>query len=105
MQYQLEQLRGEKKQTIHASQLLEDTIHELEVKCQRHLEDKRELKASINDLQKNCFDAAEKMSEARQQYEAVKVKLNADVSFRSVIKHPNVTRSVFKLMGNRFFPD
>ncbi|KAG1669945.1 Cytospin-A [Nymphon striatum] len=74
----IEQIEKEKNQAEHGSQLIADEMHELEMKCQRHLEDKRDLKLTINELQNNISEAQEKLNDSKQQYEILKKKLDSD---------------------------
>ena len=51
MEYKLEQVLKEKQAMADENHLLHENVERLEVQCQCHLEDKRALKASMNEKQ------------------------------------------------------
>ena len=49
-------MNDEKSKILIELQDLQNSVTELEVKCQHHLTDKRELRASLSEIQKNNSD-------------------------------------------------
>ena len=74
VQSKLKSETAEKERLLKEVQTLEAMIHETEVKCLRHLEDKRELKASLNDLQKQLADEKSKASEVQKELQDIRNK-------------------------------
>lgn len=66
----------EKERLIKEVQTLDALVRETEVKCLRHLEDKRELKASLNDLQKQLNDEKSRASEVQIELLDVQKRFN-----------------------------
>jgi len=60
-------LADEKLGMITELQDLQNSVTELEVKCQHHLSDKRELRASLSEIQKNSVDLQSKFCEVESQ--------------------------------------
>merc|ERR1719315_579073 len=60
-------MNEEKSKILIELQDLQNSVTELEVKCQHHLTDKRELRASLSEIQKNNADLQSKMSELESQ--------------------------------------
>ncbi|XP_043227043.1 cytospin-A-like isoform X3 [Amphibalanus amphitrite] len=60
-QYRYDQLAEEKAAVVAASEQLQQSILELEATCQSHLEDKRELKASLSEQQKRAAELQERV--------------------------------------------
>ncbi|XP_020711565.2 uncharacterized protein LOC105692063 isoform X3 [Athalia rosae] len=56
LEYQLSQLKEERNSLSTELQLVRDTLAELQAQCQRHLEDKRELKAALSESQRRAND-------------------------------------------------
>lgn len=52
LEYRLNQLRNERLSVGTELQLVRDSLSELQEQCQRHLEDKRELKATLSETQR-----------------------------------------------------
>ncbi|KZC11391.1 Cytospin-A [Dufourea novaeangliae] len=52
LEYRLNQLKDERLSVSTELQLVRDSLAELQAQCQRHLEDKRELKAALNEAQR-----------------------------------------------------
>lgn len=57
LEYRLNQLKDERLSVATELQLVRDSLAELQAQCQRHLEDKRELKAALNESQRRERDA------------------------------------------------
>ncbi|KOX72039.1 Cytospin-A [Melipona quadrifasciata] len=57
LEYRLNQLKDERLSVSTELQLVRDSLAELQAQCQRHLEDKRELKAALNEAQRRERDA------------------------------------------------
>lgn len=66
----------QKERLIKEVQNLEALVRDTEVKCHRHLEDKRELKASLNDLQKQLNDEKSRATDVQKELQDVKSKMN-----------------------------
>ncbi|KAG9431935.1 cytospin-A isoform X1 [Apis mellifera carnica] len=56
LEYRLDQLKDERLSVSTELQLVRDSLAELQAQCQRHLEDKRELKAALNEAQRRERD-------------------------------------------------
>ncbi|XP_011870889.1 PREDICTED: cytospin-A isoform X2 [Vollenhovia emeryi] len=57
LEYRLNQLKDERLSVSTELQLVRDSLAELQAQCQRHLEDKRDLKAAVSDAQRRERDA------------------------------------------------
>lgn len=57
MEYRLNQLKDERVSLNAELQLVRDSLSELQSQCQRHLEDKREMKAVLSELQRREREA------------------------------------------------
>ncbi|XP_024943276.1 cytospin-A isoform X2 [Cephus cinctus] len=57
LEYRLNQLKEERISVNSELQLVRDSLAELQAQCQRHLEDKRELKAALSEAQRRERDA------------------------------------------------
>ncbi|XP_071874082.1 uncharacterized protein isoform X4 [Bombus fervidus] len=57
LEYRLNQLKDERLSVSAELQLVRDSLAELQAQCQRHLEDKRELKAALNEAQRTEREA------------------------------------------------
>ncbi|XP_076300712.1 uncharacterized protein LOC143218949 isoform X2 [Lasioglossum baleicum] len=57
LEYRLDQLKDERLSVSTELQLVRDSLAELQAQCQRHLEDKRELKAALNEAQRREREA------------------------------------------------
>ncbi|XP_076377680.1 uncharacterized protein LOC117227090 isoform X2 [Megalopta genalis] len=57
LEYRLNQLKDERLSVSTELQLVRDSLAELQAQCQRHLEDKRELKAALNEAQRREREA------------------------------------------------
>ncbi|XP_076397556.1 uncharacterized protein LOC100874855 isoform X6 [Megachile rotundata] len=57
LEYRLNQLKDERLSVSTELQLVRDSLAELQAQCQRHLEDKRELKAALNESQRKEREA------------------------------------------------
>ncbi|XP_044002880.1 cytospin-A isoform X2 [Aphidius gifuensis] len=57
LEYRLCQLKDEKLSVTTKLQIARDSLTELQAQCQRHLEDKRELKAALNESQRREREA------------------------------------------------
>ncbi|XP_046738225.1 uncharacterized protein LOC124406722 isoform X3 [Diprion similis] len=69
LEYQLSQLQEEKNSLSTELQLVRDTLAELQAQCQRHLEDKRELKAALSEAQRRANDAESKKADLESALE------------------------------------
>lgn len=52
LEYRLKQMKDERVSVTTELQLVRDSLAELQAQCQRHLEDKRELKAALSEAQR-----------------------------------------------------
>lgn len=57
------QLETERLQLHEEVEVVKATVEDLKLTCQRHLEDKRELKANLSEAQKKLQEANEKLQE------------------------------------------
>ncbi|XP_066584014.1 cytospin-A isoform X7 [Prorops nasuta] len=57
LEYRLNQLKDERLSVTTELQLVRDSLAELQAQCQRHLEDKRELKAALSEAQRREREA------------------------------------------------
>ncbi|KAK2584412.1 hypothetical protein KPH14_006794 [Odynerus spinipes] len=57
LEYRLNQLKDERLSVSTELQLVRDSLAELQTQCQRHLEDKRELKAALSEAQRREREA------------------------------------------------
>lgn len=74
LEYRIEQLETEKIQIQREMEILEDALHQAELKCQRHLEDKRELKATVGELQKTVNETTAQLKEVQKELDEFKEK-------------------------------
>uniref|UniRef100_A0A0P4W758 Calponin-homology (CH) domain-containing protein n=2 Tax=Scylla olivacea TaxID=85551 RepID=A0A0P4W758_SCYOL len=74
-----EQLETERMQLHDEMEVLKATVEELKLTCQRHLEDKRELKASLSEAQKKLQESKEKLQEKDRCISEGKAQLNKRV--------------------------
>lgn len=74
LEYQLQQLTTEKDQVNQEMSALDDALQQLKLKCQHHLEDKRELKASVGELQKAVNETTARLNQAVKEIEDLKIK-------------------------------
>lgn len=58
---------------------LDEAFQQLKLKCQHHLEDKRELKASVGELQKAVSETNAQLNQALKEIEDMKVKHKSEV--------------------------
>ncbi|XP_043796909.1 cytospin-A-like isoform X8 [Apis laboriosa] len=63
LEYRLDQLKDERLSVSTELQLVRDSLAELQAQCQRHLEDKRELKAALNEAQRRERDVQSRQYE------------------------------------------
>ncbi|XP_017791275.1 PREDICTED: cytospin-A isoform X2 [Habropoda laboriosa] len=63
LEYRLNQLKDERLSMSTELQLVRDSLAELQAQCQRHLEDKRELKAALNEAQRREREAQSRQFE------------------------------------------
>jgi len=71
-------MNEEKSKILIEVQDLQNSVTELEVKCQHHLTDKRELRASLSEIQKNNSDLQSKMSELESQLTTERTRRMSD---------------------------
>lgn len=57
------QLETERLQLHEEVEVMKATVEDLKLTCQRHLEDKRELKANLSEAQKKLNEATERLQE------------------------------------------
>lgn len=79
LEYRIEQLESEKEQVHQQMALLDSALQQAELKCQRHLEDKRELKANVGELQKALSESASLLRESQKEIEELKKKHSSEV--------------------------
>ncbi|XP_051171469.1 cytospin-A isoform X2 [Leptopilina boulardi] len=63
LEYRLNQVKDERLSVNAELQLVRDSLAELQAQCQRHLEDKRELKAALSELQRREREAQNRQFE------------------------------------------
>merc|ERR1719422_600612 len=71
-------LNEEKQKIMNEMSDLQNSVTELEVKCQHHLSDKRELRATLSELQKGNGDLQSKMGELESQLSTEKTRRMSD---------------------------
>uniref|UniRef100_T1JAF1 Calponin-homology (CH) domain-containing protein n=1 Tax=Strigamia maritima TaxID=126957 RepID=T1JAF1_STRMM len=69
MEFQIDQLNAEKDKLSVEVGVFRESVHELERKCQRHLEDKRELRASICELKQIVEKSTEDVRNVEKRFE------------------------------------
>ena len=63
LEYRLSQLKEERMTVNTELQLVRDSLSELQTQCQRHLEDKREMKTVLSELQRREREALNRQAE------------------------------------------
>ncbi|XP_074598891.1 uncharacterized protein LOC141853440 isoform X2 [Brevipalpus obovatus] len=76
LQNKVKLLEEEKNEYYKQLELLEEAIRQMEVKCQRFLEERKELRSSIEDLQRKLKEANQKIKEATLEVEETKTKFS-----------------------------
>lgn len=76
LQNKVKLLEEEKNEYYKQLELLEEAIRQMEVKCQRFLEERKELRSSIEDLQRKLKEANQKIKEATLEVEETKMKFS-----------------------------
>jgi peptidoglycan hydrolase CwlO-like protein len=66
LEYQCSMVRQEKQQLTGELQVLQETVAELQVQSQCHLEDKRQLKAVLSETQRRLVDVEHRLAEQEQ---------------------------------------
>ncbi|KYM75876.1 Cytospin-A [Atta colombica] len=66
LEYRLNQLKDERLSVSTELQLVRDSLAELQTQCQRHLEDKRELKAALSEAQRREREAQTRQYESER---------------------------------------
>lgn len=66
LEYRLSQLKDERLSVSTELQLVRDSLSELQEQCQRHLEDKRELKATLSETQRREREAQTRLYEVER---------------------------------------
>ncbi|GFT85436.1 cytospin-A [Nephila pilipes] len=79
MEYRLQQITVEKEQLNQEMSSLDDALQQLKLKCQHHLEDKRDLKATIGELQKAVSEKSLQVNQGQKEIEELKKKHLAEV--------------------------
>jgi len=74
----LEKLCKEKTGLLSEIQILQNTVTELEVKCQHHLTDKRELRASLSEIQKTNSELQISMGDLENQLSSERTRRVSD---------------------------
>lgn len=80
-----EQLETERMQLHDEMEVVKATVEELKLTCQRHLEDKRELKASLSEAQKKLQESKEKLQEKDRCINEGKAQFTKRVSIRQKV--------------------
>lgn len=80
LEYKIQQLTTEKEQVNQEMSALDDAFQQLKLKCQHHLEDKRELKANIVELQKAVNEKTTQLNQFLKEIEDIKTKHKAEVN-------------------------
>ncbi|XP_032667464.1 cytospin-A isoform X3 [Odontomachus brunneus] len=66
LEYRLNQLKDERLSVSTELQLVRDSLAELQAQCQRHLEDKRELKTALSEAQTHQYDLDRALADERK---------------------------------------
>lgn len=66
LEYRLNQSKNERVSISAELQLVRDSLSELQAQCQRHLEDKRELKAALSEAQTRQYDLERALADERK---------------------------------------
>lgn len=66
LEYRLKQLKDERLSVSTELQLVRDSLAELQAQCQRHLEDKRELKTALSEAQTRQYDMERALADERK---------------------------------------
>ncbi|XP_019696222.1 cytospin-A isoform X3 [Harpegnathos saltator] len=66
LEYRLNQLKDERLSVSTELQLVRDSLAELQAQCQRHLEDKRELKTALSEAQTRQYDLERALADERK---------------------------------------
>ncbi|XP_014476610.1 PREDICTED: cytospin-A-like isoform X2 [Dinoponera quadriceps] len=66
LEYRLNQLKDERLSVSTELQLVRDSLAELQAQCQRHLEDKRELKTALSEAQTRQFELERALADERK---------------------------------------
>ncbi|GIY06893.1 cytospin-A [Caerostris darwini] len=74
MEYRLQQITTEKDQLNQEMTSLDDALQQTKLKCQHHLEDKRDLKATIGELQKTINEKSQLITQSQKEIEELKKK-------------------------------
>ncbi|GIY24280.1 cytospin-A [Caerostris extrusa] len=74
MEYRLQQITTEKDQLNQEMASLDDALQQTKLKCQHHLEDKRDLKATIGELQKTINEKSQLITQSQKEIEELKKK-------------------------------
>jgi predicted nucleic acid-binding Zn-ribbon protein len=82
VEFKLEQIMKEKQGMAEEIRMLRERLAEAELTAQRHLEDKRELKASLSDAQRRLQEAAQEISENHKRLHRIDERHRAQVSGR-----------------------
>lgn len=72
MEYKCQQLAQENTRLIGELQVLQEAAGELQVQCQCHLEDKRQLKAVLSETQRHLGETEAKLKETEFELESEK---------------------------------
>jgi len=78
LETKVSKMNEEKSKILIELQDLQNSVTELEVKCQHHLTDKRELRASLSEIQKNNADLQSKMGELESQLTTERTRRMSD---------------------------
>lgn len=78
-----EQLETERIQLHEEVEVMKATVEDLKLTCQRHLEDKRELKASLSEAQKKLQETTDKLQEKDCCIREGKAQLKKQVGIRT----------------------
>ena len=81
MEWKRSQLDERRVALEQEMETLKTTISETQLACQRHLEDKRELKASLSESQKKQNELVEKQAELERNFAEERSLFTKKVSF------------------------
>lgn len=98
------QLEGERLQLQEEIEVMRATVEDLKLACQHHLEDKRDLKASLSEAQKKLNEATDKLSEKDRCMNEERASFNKQVrSLFSVFKVTKIYCRSKNCAGQLFF--
>ncbi|XP_076330743.1 cytospin-A-like [Tachypleus tridentatus] len=78
LKYKIEQLEVEKVAVQKRLEYLDDALHQAELKCQHHLEDKRDLRANVSELQKSLSEVQNQLQDLKKNLDETEKKYNIE---------------------------